>query len=698
MGKPQIRTEVECSNFQIRAELQPASYDSKNRTVEVVMSSGYRGQRYDFFSDSFYMEELDVSDAAIRKDRLDLGMPVLTNHSQFSSGKSLANVGVVTSYRIENGQLMGTLKMSRTKEVEPILQDLEDGIIRSVSLGYRVHKYLDVTTPTDTMQILRAVDWEPMEVSLVSIPFDPKAQTRSAPSVHRVLIETKPIEGETMKIEERSAEEGSEKPAAEVEKKIEAAPAAEGEKVEEAKVEAAEVERKEEVKAEEAPAPAAPSVEEVRSSERVRSSTILEAVRKAGLETKFAQELITKGTSIDEARALIIDTLAERGDKPLSNKNEIQVGDNNKSELFNRGIVNAVMHRANPATVKLTEEGRHFRGMRMSQIAAEVLEAAGIKTRGMSSSEIASKVLSHDFHIRAGEHGTGDFSSLMADVANKTLRQAYEETEQTFKPFVRQVTAPDFKNINRVQLGEFASLEKVNEHGNLQYGTISDSKETYKIYSYAKGLKLTKQAIVNDDMDGFSRMAMLMGRAASRLESDLIYSILLLNANMGDSVALFHSSHGNLGSTAAISETTLKEMRKLGRKQTGLNGALLNVLHKYLIVSPELEVTAMKEVGAVVPTATSGVNVFKGSFDIIVDPRISAGVASLSANGSTTAWFAAASPSDIDTIEIAYLEGEAGPKIVEDVDFDSQGVKMAVWHDVGAKAIDYRGLFKNIGA
>jgi hypothetical protein len=64
--------------------------------------------------------------------------------------------------------------------------------------------------------------------------------------------------------------------------------------------------------------------------------------------------------------------------------------------------------------------------------------------------------LSRDFHTEQELHGTGDFSSLLADVANKTLRQAYEEAPQTFKPFVRQVTAPDFKNINRVQLGEFA--------------------------------------------------------------------------------------------------------------------------------------------------------------------------------------------------------------------------------------------------
>ena len=39
-----------------------------------------------------------------------------------------------------------------------------------------------------------------------------------------------------------------------------------------------------------------------------------------------------------------------------------------------------------------------------------------------------------------------------ANVANKTLRQAYEAYPRTFQPFCRQVTAPDFKPINRCLL------------------------------------------------------------------------------------------------------------------------------------------------------------------------------------------------------------------------------------------------------
>ncbi|MHC1741520.1 MAG: hypothetical protein AB9873_00650 [Syntrophobacteraceae bacterium] len=70
---------------------------------------------------------------------------------------------------------------------------------------------------------------------------------------------------------------------------------------------------------------------------------------------------------------------------------------------------------------------------------------------------------------------------------------------------------------------------------------------------------------------------MSMGRAANRAVSDDIWGLLTANAAMGDGVAIFHSTHKNLGAQGALSETTLTELRKLMRLQTGMNGALLNI-------------------------------------------------------------------------------------------------------------------------
>ena len=57
----------------------------------------------------------------------------------------------------------------------------------------------------------------------------------------------------------------------------------------------------------------------------------------------------------------------------------------------------------------------------------------------------------------------------------------------------------------------------------------------------------------------------------------------------------------------------------------------------------------------------------------------------------------AADPSQIDTIEIAYLQWQAGVYTETEQGFDIDGIKIKARLDVGVKAIDHRGLFKNPG-
>ena len=682
------KAEIRIGEFLTRAALRPDTYSKENRTVDIVISSGSRGRRSTFFGDSYY-EELEISDAAVRMQRLMSGAPLLVNHNQFGNQAAIAGpVGVIESAKISDGVLIGSVRFSNNPSVDPIVKDIEDGIIRNVSVGYIVHRYLDVTTPTDDAQVLRAVDWEPMEVSLVSVPFDPAAQVRSVGAVHSATIDYQSKEGDDMPpVEEEKKEEGVEAPAGAVatEEKVtegEKAPEGSAESVDEPATSTAEA--------------SVESGEEARAAERARTMDIITAVDKAKLERSFADQLIKEGVSVDVARARIIDAWAAKGSPAL--KNQITGGSYDERDVKSRGVVNALLHRYSPKLNPLTDEGRAFRGMKLIDMARECLEEAGIKTRGLVPSEIASKVLSHDLHIRAGLHGTTDFPSLLLDAANKLLRQAYEQSPRTWMPFSRVVSVPDFKNVNRIQLGEAPALAKIPEHGEVSFGTIGDAKEVYALSSYGKAVAITRQAIINDDLSGFTRVPELFGRSAANLENDIVYSILNLNANMGDGNPLFGSAHGNLGTAGAISDTTLGEMRKKGRLQTGLDGAtLLNIMYEYLIVPPSLETVAQKQLGLVQPDAASNVNPFSNLYRLIVEPRLESGTVAIASSGSATAWYSAASPSQIDTIEAAYLEGFEGVRVESEVEFDTDGVKIKAMHDFAAKAIDHRGLFKNAG-
>ena len=313
---------------------------------------------------------------------------------------------------------------------------------------------------------------------------------------------------------------------------------------------------------------------------------------------------------------------------------------------------------------------------RALEIARDTLERRGIRTRGMSKLELAGRAL----------HSTSDFPFITADVMGKVLRDQYDSTPRTFTAWARQTTAPDFKTIRRIQLGDAPSLTKVNEAGEFAYGTLTEGQETYVLSTYGKILPMTRQLLINDDMSAFTRVPQLMARAAADLESDIVYGILSDNADLSDGDPLFDAAHSNEGTDGAISVTTLDEARIAMREQTNLAGRPINVMPRYLVVGPKQETAAAQFTNTdYVPETPGNINPFARMFQVVVDPRI-----------TDYTWYVMADPGQIDTVEYAYLEGQQGVYMDTEMGFDTDGVKFKVRHDFGAGAIDHRGVFRNV--
>ena len=75
---------------------------------------------------------------------------------------------------------------------------------------------------------------------------------------------------------------------------------------------------------------------------------------------------------------------------------------------------------------------------------------------------------------------------------------------RTFMLFCRQVLATDFKAMHRVQLGEAPQLLEVGESGEFKRGTLGESKESYKVKTYGRVVAITRQTLINDDLDAFT--------------------------------------------------------------------------------------------------------------------------------------------------------------------------------------------------
>jgi hypothetical protein len=160
-----------------------------SRTVPITWTTGAGVRRVDLMTGEPWIEELSCDPSAVRMGRMQSGAPLLDTHNKYSVSGIL---GVVENARVSGGRGTAEIRFSRRTEVEPVFQDVKDKIIRNVSVGYSVYRYKDVSTEADIkarVTRMRAMDWEPCEVSLVPVGGDAGAGTRAEAPKHVCEIE-----------------------------------------------------------------------------------------------------------------------------------------------------------------------------------------------------------------------------------------------------------------------------------------------------------------------------------------------------------------------------------------------------------------------------------------------------------------------------------------------------------------------------
>jgi HK97 family phage major capsid protein len=156
--------------------MAPDTFDTEARTVDAVLSAGSPVSRRDW-EEGDYTEILDMNPRSIRMDRMNRGAPILDSHDYWGGTRAVVGAVVPGTARAEGGELRAKIKFSRSPEGERVMQDVRDGVLRHLSVGYLTHGYeVDKTTSPPTR---RATDWEPHEASVVAIPADPKAGFRA---------------------------------------------------------------------------------------------------------------------------------------------------------------------------------------------------------------------------------------------------------------------------------------------------------------------------------------------------------------------------------------------------------------------------------------------------------------------------------------------------------------------------------------
>ncbi len=429
---------------------------------------------------------------------------------------------------------------------------------------------------------------------------------------------------------------------------------------------------------------------------REQAAAITAAVSKAKLPASFAAGLIKKGVTLEQAQAAIIDAWAakEEGGETRNQIGSVQLIADSRDKLV-KGVGLALVARAGWEGGEKNE----FTGYSLKEIARLCLEQQGVKTRGMDSMTLVGTAFT-TFSPRsdAGGHGTSDFGWILINVANKGVLKGYEEADETFERWTSTGTLPNFQPQTRIDLNLFDSLDPVGEHGEYKYGTIGDRGITVRIATYGKLFKISRQAVINDDLGQFTRIPARMGRAAKRTIGNLVWDTLINNEPLpGHTTPLFHASHGNLAETpAAPSSDSFDAMRTSMARQVDPDGKAtggLNIRPKFGLVPVTLEGQATVVLQSEFDTNAGDKrlpNKARNMVEIIADARLD--------TASTTAWYGVADPMATDTIEVSYLEGQTTPRLENRQGWTVDGTEFKISQDTGVNVLDHRGFYRNPGA
>lgn len=631
-----------------RASFVPASFNEQDRTVELTWSTGAQVRRIDMWTDKEWIEELSMDRSHVNLERLNAGAPLLANHDKGSLSDVL---GVVERAWIDGGQGRGLVRFSAREDVTPYMNDVKTGILRSVSVGYQVNKFEKLEQKQNDLTVYRAIDWTPMEISIVPIPADHGAQIRASETFNTVTIISKEDNTMTEKVENTQTEQTRAAIA------VPTDPVRVEKTIDETAIRS-----------------------EAARHERARVSEIRKFGKLSQSDDAVINDMIERGIALEEAKNIMLQKWSAKVDAECI-RGDASVTVDARDKFIEAGV-NAIRGRAG---VDKMDAGNEFRGMRLTEIAKLCLQRAGFSASGMDEREMVK---------RAFTQTTSDFPVLLENAMHKTLQQAYATAPDTWSRFCSTGSLSDFRAHNRYRQGSFGNLDLLNEASEYKNKSIPDGEKA-TITATTKGniINISRQTIINDDLGAFVGLSQMLGRAARRtIEAD-VYALLASNPVMIDGLALFHASHGNLAAAgAAVSVATIEAGRVAIAKQLDVSG------NDYLDLRPKIWLGGVQNGGEARVTNDSQYdndgtklqkpNKVRGLFaDVVDSPRITG-----------TEWYMFADAMDAPVIEVGFLNGEQAPFLDSMEGFNVDGMQWKVRLDYGVAAIDYRGAYKNPGA
>ena len=298
-----------------------------------------------------------------------------------------------------------------------------------------------------------------------------------------------------------------------------------------------------------------------------------------------------------------------------SNQHNIQVGVEERTKIRSAAEM-AVLNSIDNVKYPLEDNAAGMRGRRLMEVGEILAEKTGVRMQGTTENERAAEILGRGL---GGVMTPSDFPLIMSNVVNTTLLSGYDEVALNFRAICREVPFKDFKKVTRVRLSSAPGVSRVLDTGEYPNGTFDEEGEGYRIFKLGVIVGVSREMMINDDLDSIGRYPMALGRSCAEAENDEVFGILNANPNMADGNPLFGAAHKNVV-TGDLDEDGLEAALLKFAEQTDMKGKPIRVRAANLVCSQRRERAARKLlVLSTSPAKTEDANPYQGQMGVVTD-------------------------------------------------------------------------------
>ena len=285
---------------------------------------------------------------------------------------------------------------------------------------------------------------------------------------------------------------------------------------------------------------------------------------------------------------------------------------------------------------------------------------------------------------------TVNLPGILSNAINKRIKAGWDYAEDSWRKIADITSVSDYKQFSTYVLNSKGDYEEVANGGTIPTGELAETGYSNQLKRYGLMFSIDEMDIINDDLNAINQRAFQFGRKASLKLNKVFWTLFQADTDF------FKAGNNNVvASAGALSAESLAKLVKAFRKQTDVNGDILDYEPRILLVPAALEVEAQKlyDDAEIRDTTASKQyltgNPWRGKFNPVASAYLT----------SDDDYYLLADPTIAATMQVAFLNGQQAPVVESNpTNFDTFGISYRGKFSFGVAFMDTKAGIKGVKA